>query len=226
MFKRLQDLPPPPTMPSYIIGITGHRPHKLPNPHTGYDWHNPTRVRLREEINQATRALIARHDRLIAERQDDRIRNGYLGTLLKDAVWRTPIPTHVLGVTGMALGIDQDAAGEWHRMGVHFLALVPFPGQESLWKKDDQTRYHRILKEAAAGVVYVSKHPPGKDKALAVRQLHERNNALAMLVDDLIGVWDGSPGGTRSCIANYEYTTRKQTYRIHPQEEHLPGFYR
>lgn len=52
--------PVPPTVPPVVIGITGHRPHKLATTgeHSGYDPYNALRVRIREEVKTATQSLI------------------------------------------------------------------------------------------------------------------------------------------------------------------------
>lgn len=187
-------------VPAQLIGVTGHRPDKLPNKETGYECGNPVRCWLRREVEAATAAFVAdpppsrddteawfveRHLAAVAWRPQ-----------WADGAWRR-IP--VLGVTGGAIGTDQDAAGAWRRMSIPYIVAAPFQGQELVWPKPAQAVYAKVL-ECAAGIVYVSSLPTGPDRQQAVRDaMGERNQWIAGS-DRLIAVYDGSKGGTRDCL--------------------------
>lgn len=192
-FKLLADISKP-RVPALSIGVTGHRPDKL----GGYDFGNPTRKRLREEVRKATEVLIqsARRDGM-----DAGFRNRFLKRVWWqngweiDERWRT---IEVLCLHGGAQGADQDAAAEWYRMGLPYVVVAPFPGQESPWPKESQARFRKVL-EYAAGVYFVSDMTP-TSRHNASAMLLQRNVTLCQMSDELIAVWDGSSGGTAHCV--------------------------
>lgn len=259
-------------VPGLLVGVTGHRPHKLasrPGAVDGYEWSNPLRVRLRERIQEETLKAIRQNRapdvslrkelaRMVAaevatlkdaegrdlsglremvkhechyvvygalhEALADQARVGelsrlkalsdrlaqdelrgrsnfsaaHLHNLLRDVRWNGPMPTGVVGVSGGALGIDQDTCGVWYRMKVPYIVAVPFPNQESRWPKPSKQVYAQVL-EKSAGVIYVSKTAPTTDTE-AKRMLGERNGWIGMVSDVMLGVWDGSSGGTSHAI--------------------------
>lgn len=111
-------------------------------------------------------------------------------------------------ITGMALGVDQWAAEAALELGVPFTAAVPFQGQEKLWPAPAQARYAQLL-TAAAEVVVVS--PGGYQPA----KMHHRNEWMVDHATALLAVWDGTPGGTGSCVA-YAQRVGRRIARIDP----------
>lgn len=189
-------------LPTNIIAITGHRPSKLgvsqDDSRGGYDWHSPVRVEIRKRIRTETQKL------LNVQTQDTKIRNRFVNAKMwdvkwtaNDASWRD-LP--VLCVTGGALGVDQDAAGEWRRMGLPYLVAIPFQGQERPWPTEAQRIYNKML-DCAVGTVVVSQPPTTVQEVVAA--MHARNEWMATVSDHLISVWDGSNGGTANCTRTY-----------------------
>ncbi|TXH40511.1 MAG: DUF1273 family protein [Desulfurellales bacterium] len=126
-------------------------------------------------------------------------------------------PTAPIAISGCALGADQDACGVWYRMGLPYVAVVPFPGQESRWPRQSQDVYAAVLKHAA-GIVHVSKTVPSNHDD-AVRMLHARNEWLCAAADELIAVYDGSKGGTSNCIYQWNrFHSYDKLHRIDPRE--------
>lgn len=103
-------------------------------------------------------------------------------------------------ITGMALGWDQAVAQACVIHGIPFHAAIPFVGQEQMWPEESQQLYADLLKRAAQ-VTIVS---PGRYEAW---KMHRRNEFMVDLSTVLVGLWNGSPGGTASCIS---YADRKQ----------------
>src|SRR6185369_8185560 len=56
-------------------------------------------------------------------------------------------------ISGMALGVDQWAANIAHKLGIPFVAAVPFEGQESAWPQASQKTYRSLIKLATERVV-------------------------------------------------------------------------
>src|SRR6476659_1732920 len=50
---------------------------------------------------------------------------------------------------GMALGWDQACAEAARSLGMPYIAVVPFEGQESTWRAESQNRYRHRLDSAA-----------------------------------------------------------------------------
>lgn len=100
-------------------------------------------------------------------------------------------PSHV--ISGMALGFDQGLALAAIRCSIPFTAAVPFKGQEHKWPASVKTRYAALLREAQH-VEYVSE--PGYEPW----KMHARNAWMVDRCDRLVALYDGSGGGTKSCL--------------------------
>lgn len=113
--------------------------------------------------------------------------------------------------TGMALGVDTVAAEIAIKMGIPYVACVPFPGQEEVWTPAQQVHYN-MLKEFADSVVNVSPGPMQPSK------YQIRNQYMVDNADIVVAVWNGWKGGTRNCV---EYALRQQVpvWRIDPQTQ-------
>jgi len=116
-------------------------------------------------------------------------------------------------ISGMALGVDQWAAEICIKLGIPFIAAIPFKGQESYWPVEARERYYKIL--AAASEVHVV-NPGG----YASWKMQTRNQFLVNNCDKLIAVFDGSPGGTKNCL-DYAVGREKRIIRINPQDYKL-----
>ena len=111
-------------------------------------------------------------------------------------------------ISGMALGVDQWAANIAHKLGIPFIAAVPFIGQEKMWPAASQSIYNKLIK-LAAEVVIVS---PGSYSAA---KMQFRNEWMVDRCNQVIAIWDGTKGGTGNCVA-YATDTGKQIFRINP----------
>jgi uncharacterized phage-like protein YoqJ len=104
-------------------------------------------------------------------------------------------------ITGMALGWDQAVAQACVIHGIPFHAAIPFVGQEQMWPEESQRLYSDLLKKASK-VTIVS---PGRYESW---KMHRRNEFMVDHCTVLVALWNGSPGGTASCVS---YAERKQT---------------
>ena len=203
-FAALRNRPatPPPIVPRLIVAVTGHRPPKL----DGYDAANPLRVAIRERMKQELQSDMA------ASSMDPRHTDSYL----RQVVWNTPQPTETLALSGLAQGADWDFCTVCHQLGIPFIGVVPFPGQESRWPTKTQQQYRKLLSHCA-GVVYVSKSPP-QDNDEAKRLLFKRDEWLCCAADELIAVYDGSASGTGHCVRYWERLHGRRLRRIDPRD--------
>lgn len=113
-------------------------------------------------------------------------------------------------ISGMALGIDQWAANIAYKLGIPFIAAVPFEGQESAWPQPSQKAFRLLLKRASE-IVIVS---PG---GYAPAKMQIRNEWIVDNSNKLIAVWDGSPGGTGNCV-NYAKSKNRDILFINPRD--------
>lgn len=112
-------------------------------------------------------------------------------------------------ITGMALGVDQWAASIAHKLGIPYLAAIPFEGQEKAWPEASQKTY-RLLRKLAAEEVIVSQGGYSADK-MQVRNIWMVDNCT-----NLIAVWDGTKGGTGNCV-EYAKSVNREIYYIDPR---------
>lgn len=96
-------------------------------------------------------------------------------------------------ISGMALGWDTALALAALELEIPLTAAVPFHGQERMWPKSSQDRFHKIL-DQADDIVYVC------DKGYAAWKMQVRNEYMVDKCDVLLALWDGSEGGTGNCI--------------------------
>ena len=112
-------------------------------------------------------------------------------------------------ISGMALGVDQWAANIAYKLGIPFVAAIPFEGQELAWPEASQKTY-RVLRRLASEEVIVSSGGYSADK-MQVRNIWMVDNC-----DSLIAVWDGSKGGTGNCV-EYAKSVDRKIYQIDPR---------
>ena len=113
------------------------------------------------------------------------------------------------GITGMALGVDQDFAQACADLGVPFTAAVPCTGQDATWP-DTSRRYYKHLLACAAEIFVVSPGP------YAPWKMQKRNEWMVDHADEVLAVWNGSAGGTANCVA-YVRRVGKNVHRIFPE---------
>jgi len=131
-------------------------------------------------------------------------------------------------ITGMALGIDTLFAQIAIELDIPFIAIIPFKGQENVWRKESKLVYYNILRKAdKIWIVDESRYAEAKEwnsyiqiplsKIAAVNLMDLRNRCVVDNCDILIAVWDGTSGGTANCI-KYARSIGKEPTIINPKE--------
>jgi len=92
-------------------------------------------------------------------------------------------------MTGLGLGAEQLGAEAAHELGLPYVAVLPFPQQESVWPDPSKERYGKLLAGAAAEIVLQGKRPDTKQAAGGA--LARRNAWLARHAHEAVVVWDG-----------------------------------
>jgi uncharacterized phage-like protein YoqJ len=106
-------------------------------------------------------------------------------------------------ITGMALGTDQWAAQWCIKLGIPFIAAIPFENQDNMWPEESKKKYQRILAKATEKIVVVPNCSPENIK----QAMQTRNMWMVDHSDSMLGVFGGSAGGTRNCL---EYAKEKE----------------
>lgn len=174
------------------IAITGHRPHKLNN---DYDLVSP----LIQKIECQIEIYLMNMNILKIDTDPDTIKR-----------IRYNRDTDTTLITGMALGIDTLFAQIAVKYGIPFIAAIPFTNQANKWPKHSQTTYYKLLGKAKE-IVNVSKQTNYKPEYMQLRNIWMVDNCNL-----LIGVWDGTSGGTANCL-NYAKSIGRETKLINPQ---------
>jgi len=112
-------------------------------------------------------------------------------------------------ITGMALGTDQIAAIIAYRLGIPFIAAIPFEGQEIKWIPKSQEIYHKLLNKASETVIV-------SGGEFSAGKMQERNKWIVNYSDIMLGIFDGSPGGTANCL-NYARSINREIIIIDPR---------
>lgn len=107
-------------------------------------------------------------------------------------------------ISGMALGWDQAVAEAAARLGLPFVAAIPFYGQDRLWTAPARARYEALLDRS--------------DKVFAVANgepvpvaMQLRNQWMVDNSTHLLALWNGTPGGTHNCLRYAKGEGRKFT---------------
>ena len=92
-------------------------------------------------------------------------------------------------LTGLGLGVEQLGAEAAERAGVPYVAVLPYPEQDSVWPASSRQRYQALLAGARATVLLQHKQPESKQQAGAA--LARRDAWLARHADEALAVWNG-----------------------------------
>jgi uncharacterized phage-like protein YoqJ len=110
------------------------------------------------------------------------------------------------GISGMALGVDQDFAKVCIAKAIPLIAAIPFVGQENAWPDSSRRVYYDILKKAKETVVVCQ-------GGYAASKMQKRNEWMVDNCDVLLAVWDGTSGGTSNCV-RYATKVKRLLIRI------------
>ena len=117
----------------------------------------------------------------------------------------------VLGITGMALGVDTWGAEIFKDLEIPYICALPFKGQQSKWPRASQDRWAQAL-DHAEGIIIVS------EGGYSGFKMQKRNEWMVDNGDEGIVVWDGTPGGTANCV-NYARRNHKNYRQINPKHK-------
>ena len=180
-------------MQLYKVAFTGHRPPKI----GGYNKDNPLRIAVRQAIKDTLQRIIDTH---------------------KDC--------EVVVISGGALGVDTDAASVADELSLRFIVAAPCKNQDSKWPAESQQAYQAMCSaadtELAQELSANYEGTSGKDGVLYIHDgsytsfcMQKRNEWMVNNCDELVAIWDSTPGGTANCV-NFAKLIGCKITRIHP----------
>lgn len=107
----------------------------------------------------------------------------------------SPDGEHTVGISGMALGVDQLWCDVLNDLHIPWVAFIPCVSQDRMWPKPSKQRYRDLL-ESAAGRMYPNGTVPYTPSCMLDRNRHMVANS-----DLVLAVWHGSKGGTAHAVA-------------------------
>lgn len=117
-------------------------------------------------------------------------------------------------IVGGALGVDTWVAATAAVSGIPYELAVPFEGHHLTWPEEDQKRYQTIV-ELAEKVTVVCEG--GWASIRDNWKYQKRNEYIVDNCDYLIGIWNGSAGGTSNCL-RYGIKRDREMQVIDPRE--------
>lgn len=99
-------------------------------------------------------------------------------------------PTGV--ISGMAQGWDQAVAKAALQLKLPLICAIPFPQQAARWTPAAAAEWAWIRGQAST-VHYIAQE-------FSFSALQSRNIWMVNRADQMLALWDGSPGGTANCI--------------------------
>jgi uncharacterized phage-like protein YoqJ len=112
-------------------------------------------------------------------------------------------------ISGMALGVDTLYAMVGLELQIPIIAAVPFLGQERMWPQKSKDTYFNLLNDPLIETYIVS------EGGYAVWKMQARNEWMVNHCTKLIGVWDGTTGGTGNCV-RYAKKVNRELILINP----------
>ena len=100
--------------------------------------------------------------------------------------------------SGGALGIDQFWMEVGHFLEVPVVAILPFPGFDSVWPKDSRLLLQGMLDNCSEVRYTFSEQVTERSKVVSA--LMERNKCLIDNCDLLVAYWNGTKGGTANAV--------------------------
>lgn len=186
----------------YVICFTGHRPNKL----GGYNWNTNKNIKIMKKLKKE------------------------IIDLMKDQ-YKNFKQTEFLFIFGGALGIDQMAFEIVYEIKnnisktkldikINLYLAMPFKKQSDNWC--DPKDKERLLSQMqrADQVIMIDELLKYRYPHVAIGEYHPakmqlRNQYMVNNATTIIGVWDGTQGGTGNCI-NYARKQKKNIIIINP----------
>jgi uncharacterized phage-like protein YoqJ len=120
-------------------------------------------------------------------------------------------------LTGLGLGAEQLGAEAAADAGVPYVAVLPFPDQQSVWPDASQRRFEALLDGAAGAVVLQQKRPESKQSAGGA--LARRDAWLARNAHEALAVWDEDDAAIGRLVRSLrDHLGEEDVWVVHPED--------
>ena len=120
-------------------------------------------------------------------------------------------------LSGLGLGAEQLAAEAAIEAQVPYVAVLAFPGQETVWPADARERFDGLLRNAQAQVLLQTKAPD--DKRAAAAALSRRDGWMARHAAEAVVVWDGNDPAVGTVLRSLrEHLGEEEVWVLDPRE--------
>jgi uncharacterized phage-like protein YoqJ len=141
----------------------------------------------------------------------DRVR----GQLVEILAAKRSMHDDLVVLTGLGLGAEQLGAEAAVEAGAPFVAVLPYPDQESVWPAESRDRYANLLGQAAGEIVLQAHTPETKQKAGAA--LARRDAWLARHAAEAVVVWDGDDANVGRLVRSLrDHVGEEQVWVVAP----------
>ena len=145
------------------------------------------------------------------------VADGVRRKLAEVLVAKTQLHPDLVVLTGMGLGAEQLAAEAAIDAGVPYVAVLAFPGQDTVWPSDAREHFQHLLDKAHAQVLLQAKAPQNRQAVAA--SMSRRDAWLARNAVEAIVVWDGTdPALGRTVRSLKEHLGEEDVWVIDPDE--------
>ena len=134
--------------------------------------------------------------------EENLISHGVKTKLVEILRAKLEVEPSVVVLTGLALGAEQLGAEAAQQAGVPYYAVMPFPGQESLWPTASKERYQRLFDRAAGHVLLQARAPENKQKFAGA--MSRRDAWLARHANEAVVVWDGKDEWVGKLVRSFQ----------------------
>lgn len=138
--------------------------------------------------------------------------NGKIDEYIKDQIYNAFIELTPHGmVTGLSLGIEQWGAEIALKLGIPYIVVIPFEGQDKIWNDKCRDHYYSLLDNAVKVINVSNSNEPNPSYLIM------KNNWIVNNCNTLIAVFNHNNGITEKVIASAK-SKDKRIYYINPDE--------
>lgn len=105
-------------------------------------------------------------------------------------------------LSGCRLGVEMIGAEAAARLGLRWVAVLPYPDPQAVWPARLQQDFERLLDQADSALVLERRSP--RDRAAAGAALARRDGWFAKTLDEAIVVHDGRDRATAALIGRFD----------------------
>jgi uncharacterized phage-like protein YoqJ len=117
-------------------------------------------------------------------------------------------------LTGLGLGAEQLGAQAAAAAGVPYVAVLAYPGQESVWPPDSQRTFAELMQGAERSIQLESRRPDSPQRFGAA--MARRDDWMGAQADEAIVVWDGHDARLGRTVRSFQDRLGDDVWVVEP----------